>query len=98
MGLLRDLIGIASACSTRQLYDMFFEWLFPKYINIIAKCSAIFYDSPSVIAPLLRFVVQLSSNKDGRLKFDCSSPNGFLLFREVGKIIVEYGKNNYFFF
>jgi exportin-7 len=71
---------------------MLFEWLFPKYIDIIAKCSAIFYDEPRVIAPLLRFAVQLTTNKDGRLKFDCSSQNGFLLFREIGKIVIEYGR------
>ena len=30
-----------------------------------------------------------------RLQFDVSSPNGILLFREVSKMIVSYGKCDY---
>lgn len=30
-------------------------------------------------------------NKSTRLSFECSSPNGILLFREVSQIVVTYG-------
>ena len=70
---------------------MFFEWVYPKYIDIIAKSAAIFYDQPDVTSPLLRFAIQMASNKRGRLNFECSSANGILLFRELSKIVMEYG-------
>lgn len=44
-----------------------------------------------VTTPLLKFVAELVLNKSQRLTFDCSSPNGILLFREVSKLIVAYG-------
>lgn len=35
--------------------------------------------------PLLKFVAEFCFNKSQRLTFDSSSPNGILLFREVGE-------------
>lgn len=44
-----------------------------------------------VTTPLLKFMAEFVLNKSQRLTFDCSSPNGILLFREVSKLIVAYG-------
>ena len=33
----------------------------------------------------------MATNRGGRLDFGCSSANGILLFREISKIVVEYG-------
>ncbi|KAI3942977.1 hypothetical protein MKW98_005489 [Papaver atlanticum] len=48
-------------------------------------------DTPEVTTPLLKFMAESVLNKAQRLTFDSSSPNGVLLFREVGKLIVAYG-------
>lgn len=40
-----------------------------------------------VAIPLLKFMTEFVHNKAQRLQFDCSSPNGILLFRETSKII-----------
>jgi hypothetical protein len=37
-----------------------------------------------VTTPLLKFMAEFAFNKSQRLTFDSSSPNGILLFREVG--------------
>lgn len=47
-----------------------------------------------VTIAVLKFVAELVSNKYHRLKFDISSPNGILLFREVSKLLVAYGSRN----
>lgn len=41
---------------------------------------------------LLKFVAEFVLNKTQRLTFDSSSPNGILLFREVSKVRVLWGR------
>jgi exportin-7 len=48
-------------------------------------------ETVQVTTPLLKFMAEFALNKAQRLTFDCSSPNGILLFREVSKVIVAYG-------
>jgi exportin-7 len=40
--------------------------------------------SVQVTTPMLKFMAEFGFNKSQRLTFDSSSPNGILLFREVG--------------
>lgn len=58
---------------------------------VLHKVSEAWYDSPEATTPLLKFVAEFVLNKSGRLTFDCSSPNGILLFRETSQILVTYG-------
>ena len=39
-----------------------------------------------------QFVAELVHNKCQRISFDCSSPNGILLFREASRLLVTYGQ------
>ena len=91
IGLLRDLTGIFSGCQTKAQYEQVWNWIFPKYIEIIAKGAGLLYDCPAVTSPLLKLGIQMSTNRGGRLDFGCSSANGILLFREISNIVVEYG-------
>ena len=43
--------------------------------------------------PWVQFVAELVHNKCQRIAFDCSSPNGILLFREASRLLVTYGQH-----
>ncbi|KAF3327052.1 exportin-7 isoform X1 [Carex littledalei] len=91
IGLMRDLRGITMATNSRRTYGLLFDWLYPSHMPLLLKAISIWADVPQVTTPLLKFMAEFVLNKAQRLTFDCSSPNGILLFREVSKVIVAYG-------
>jgi exportin-7 len=52
----------------------------------------VWYHEPAVTTPVLKLMAELAQSRSQRLLFDVSSPNGYLLFREVSKIIDSYGQ------
>ena len=98
IGLVRDLTGIFSACQNRAHYERVWDWIYPKYIEIIGKAAGLLYDCPTVTSPVLKLGIQIATNYGGRLEFGCSSANGILLFREISKFVVEYGSLFSFYF
>jgi exportin-7 len=60
-------------------------------VTSITNPSPCEHNNVQVMIPLLKFVAELVFNKGQRLTFDCSSPNGILLFRETSKVLVTYG-------
>jgi exportin-7 len=93
IGLFRDLRGIAAATSNRRIYGQFFEWLYPAHFPAMLACLDAWADTPEVTTPLLKFLSEFVQNKTQRLTFDSSSPNGILLFREVSKALMTYGRH-----
>jgi len=91
IGLLRDLRGVVSACSSRRTYTLFFEWIYPDFTPVLQRAAATYYAMPEVTTPLLKLYAELVYNKAQRLTFDSSSPNGILLFRDASSIVVSYG-------
>ncbi|XP_078152438.1 ARM repeat superfamily protein isoform X2 [Carex rostrata] len=91
IGLMRDLRGITMATNSRRTYGLLFDWMYPSHMPLLLKAISIWADVPQVTTPLLKFMAEFALNKAQRLTFDCSSPNGILLFREVSKVIVAYG-------
>jgi len=91
IGLMRDLRGVFTACQNRIIYERLFEWIYPKYTDLMAKAIGVWYANPEVTSPLLRCASQMATNVSGRLNFDCSSAYGILLFREISKILYAYG-------
>ena len=91
VGLFRDLRGVCTACNHRRTFTLFFDWLHPRYMPILQMAATEYYDSPQVIIPLLKLFAEIVYNKAQRLSFECSSPNGILLFREASKIMTSYG-------
>ncbi|CAL8462392.1 g1925 [Coccomyxa elongata] len=91
IGLLRDLRGIAQATSSKRTYSLLFEWLYPAHLPTLLSCLEAWADSPDVTTAMLKFMAEFALNKQQRLTFDSSSPNGILLFREVSKVLVTYG-------
>jgi len=90
-GLFRDLRGILSSANNHRTYSMFFDWLYPTYIEILYRTAELWFDEPVVILPMLKFLAELVYDKNRRLAFPPSSANGILLFKEVSKIICGYG-------
>ena len=65
---------------------LLFNWLYPAHFPVIRLCLEAWTDTPEVTTALLRFMTEFVMNKNARLAFDSSSPNGILLFREVSKV------------
>ncbi|XP_065827879.1 exportin-7-like isoform X2 [Oscarella lobularis] len=91
IGLCCDLRGVVSAIVSRPCYSMFFDWIYPNYFPVLQRALQLWCHDPSVTTPILRLASELVNNKQQRLLFDISSPNGILLFREVSKILVSHG-------
>jgi len=92
IGLFRDLRGIASAANSRRTYGLVFDWLYPRHTPLLLHTMEVFAEDPEVTTPLLKFVAEFVLNKTQRLTFEPSSVNGILLFREVSKLVVAYGR------
>lgn len=69
---------------------MVFEWIYPKYLNILLRLLETWWDNPDVTTPILRFYSELVYSRAQRITFPPSSPNGILLFRETSKILSIY--------
>lgn len=92
IGFFRDLRGIASAANARRTYGLLFDWLYPRHTPLLLHTMEVFADDPEVTTPLLKFVAEFVLNKTQRLTFEPSSVSGILLFREVSKLVVAYGR------
>ena len=80
--------GYSTSENTQQLLTagLLFDWLYPAHFPVISLCLEAWADTPEVTTALLRFMAEFVMNKNTRLAFDSSSPNGILLFREVSKV------------
>jgi len=72
--------------------DFIFDWLQSNYFPVIVNCTEAWVESPDVTTPILKFMAEFDYNKNSRISFGVSSPNGYLLFRLVSQVIVTYGR------
>ncbi|KAH9161707.1 hypothetical protein LEN26_001316 [Aphanomyces euteiches] len=91
IGVCRDLRGIFISTHNKRTYNCMFDFIYPTYMPIFTKAAEVWFDTPTVMNALLKFLQELSYNKSQRVMFDQSSPNGILLFRELSHVIVAYG-------
>uniref|UniRef100_A0A7S4KJ54 Importin N-terminal domain-containing protein n=1 Tax=Guillardia theta TaxID=55529 RepID=A0A7S4KJ54_GUITH len=92
IGVLRDLRGICFGTSNRRTYVAFFDWIYPDYLPMLINSVELWWNDSAVTTPLLKFVSELVHNKCQRIAFECSSPNGILLFREASNVLFAYGQ------
>ena len=92
VGLACDLRGLALSLANKSSFVMFFDWLYPKYLPLLSQALSRWANCPTLTSAILKFVAEIVQNKSQRLMFDVSSPNGILLFREVSKLLCDYGK------
>ena len=100
---IHQLRGLFEACSTAAQYSRFFEWFHPRYTLVLALLAELYGQPGGIAAPgrdgdnmffvsLMKFVLELSWNKGGRIKFDYVSANGIVLFKEVcSPLLVSFG-------
>ncbi|XP_053623394.1 exportin-7-B isoform X2 [Plodia interpunctella] len=91
IGLCRDLRGLAFAFNTKTTYMMLFDWIYPVYMKVLLRGVSLWFAEPALTTPALKLAAELAQNRNQRLHFDVSSPNGILLFRELSNIICAYG-------
>ncbi|XP_026314400.1 exportin-7-B [Hyposmocoma kahamanoa] len=91
IGLARDLRGLAFAFNAKTTYMMLFDWIYPCYTKVLLRGVELWFNEPAVTTPVLKLTTELAQNRNQRLHFDVSSPNGILLFRELSNIICAYG-------
>ena len=91
IGVCRDLRGITSATHNRRTYGILFDLLYPDYFPAFVKAAEVWYDTPEVTTPLLKFMGEFVHNKAQRVVFDNCSPNGILLFRQTSELVCQYG-------
>jgi len=93
IGLSRDLRGLAFSFNTKTSFLHFFNWLYPKLSVIFQRALGLWAHDPALSSCLLKLMTELTQNRSQRLLFDIMSPNGVLLFREISKTLVVYGRN-----
>lgn len=93
-GLGRDLRGIARAAHNRASYTLLFDSVIADgRMQAVIQGIASWSDVPSVVNPLLKFVVELTTNRGSRISFPSSSPNGVVLFKTVSEAVVAHAKS-----
>lgn len=91
VGALRDLRGITISAYNKRTYSLLFEGLYPSSFPLLLRVAETWYDDPTVMTALLKFMQEFVANKGVRIHFENSSANGILLFRETSAIVCAYG-------
>jgi len=86
------LTGIAQGFTSTDSYNSFFDWFYPNHFKIIAEIFKHFSDDKIMLKGLFTLMRELLENKTHRLKADSCYLNGFLLFKEISSILIEYFK------
>lgn len=90
----RQLCGVLKAAVTpfRHCYLWVFNWIYPKYLNVLLRLLETWWDDPDVTIPILRLYSELVFSRDRRITFERNSPNGILLFQQTSKILDIYAR------
>jgi exportin-7 len=91
IGVTRDLRGITCA-SNHRLFPLLFDLLYPRHLPLLTRALETWHDAPDVTNSVLKLWMELSENKDGRIKFDGAFPGGLLLFKELAASVQAYGR------
>jgi exportin-7 len=97
IGLCRDLRGVVESTHSRQTYGSVFELLYGSLderaptFRALLRALEVWPLVPEVTTSVLKFMLEFVYNKNQRVVFHQSSPNGILLFRETSALIVAFG-------
>ncbi|PVV02387.1 hypothetical protein BB560_003156, partial [Smittium megazygosporum] len=89
MHLLQSIRGCLSSISSRDVYKVFFSWIFPRHLESLYNISFFSCSDPGVLIAFLKLVREFVTNKSQRITFDVSSPNGILVFQIISKILFQ---------
>ncbi|KAJ3446227.1 exportin [Anaeramoeba flamelloides] len=99
LGLIKDLRGIISGCNNIHYFSHFFNWIYPKKLEILNQIFSITYQIPTISESYLNLLIQLCSINGKKKKhvksstletFPISSPNLYILFKFACNILYEY--------
>lgn len=85
-----DLSGIISAITNASAYRTFFKWFYPNRYHILLRMLEIWHSTAEVGVPILHVMAELLNPSNNRITFDKSSPSGYLLFKDVSKLLRTY--------
>ncbi|KAI8330307.1 armadillo-type protein [Chlamydoabsidia padenii] len=88
----RDLRGVMMAMQSKRNFGLFLNWFSPEYMSIVIRGMESWVQDPSVANTLLKFMAEFVHNKNQRLNFDVSSPNGVLMFKDASQLVYIYGR------
>ncbi|KAI1719305.1 exportin-7-B [Ditylenchus destructor] len=91
IGLCRDLRGVASSCSKKSTFNLLLNWTLPEVFAVLQGAVQLWADVANVMTPIMKLVQELTLNRQSRLSYDMHSCVSVILFREVSKIICDYG-------
>ena len=88
--LLFCLKGILQGLKNSKCFNIFFEWIYPDNLLIIFKGLRLFPEDSQMMSALLKFQRELVFNRVQRLRFDLNDINGFLLFKQTSRFIIDF--------
>lgn len=90
--LFRELKGICASLTKQSLYQEFFEWLNEDKFQFIFTILNSNPYKDSYINSLFGFLIELTHNRNSRIKFDPACAYGIILFKTIGSVLISYGK------
>ena len=91
--VLSELRGISAAISNQRNYLLFYDWLYPSLFPLLPKVLEQYSFSDQVVTSLYRFLIELVTNRNSRIRFDVSTASGIILFKEIARILITFGKS-----
>ena len=90
MRLFYILRGICQGCTFQKTFNIFFDWLYPKYFApIIEGTLNAFHADDEVVLVTFKFLTELVMNRGNRVRFDTWNINGLIVFKETAKYAVQ---------
>ena len=86
------LNGVAQGFTTPDSFSQFFDWIYPENFGIISEIFNKWWEDKKIMKALFKLMAELLDNKTHRLKADQSSISGFILFKEISSILIDYFK------
>ncbi|KAL3083211.1 hypothetical protein niasHS_011013 [Heterodera schachtii] len=91
IGFVRDLRGIALACTKKANYQLFLNWAMPNVFAVMIESVKRWTDNADICTPILKLVAEMTMNRQSRLTYDMHSCITVVLFRHVSSVLFEYG-------
>ena len=78
---LAEIEGIIRGTVCPKSYSLVFDWLYPDIFTQLVKNTPV--NTLPVGLELTKFMKEFTFNRQMRIKFENSSPNGILIFKEA---------------
>ena len=66
----------------------------PDVFAVLGHAVQLWSESAVVTTPVLKFLAEVGLNRQSRMACDMPSATSVIIFREMSKIVCEYGKDS----